>query len=58
MREKIFVSDTIQISEEDVSPRSFFQPEEALLFLDSYTFANVYITNALEQITRVRNILA
>lgn len=43
MGEKTFTSDTIQMTDEEISPRSFFQPDEAVLFIDSYTFASIVV---------------
>ena len=46
--ERIFTSDPVHISDEDVSPRSFFLPDEAVLFTESYVYADIVTMNSAD----------
>ena len=51
--DRIAVSDPIQLTNEEVSPRSYFLPDEAVLFTDSYTYSTISLPGRESAITQV-----
>ena len=52
-KERLFLSESVDISDESVSPRSFYTPEDVSLFLESYLYANITVLNEDDSIHQV-----
>lgn len=52
-KDSMFVSDPIELSQNEVSPRSFLSADETVLFVNSYVYASIVILSGREGIEQV-----